>query len=161
MNQAENKKVMGLDFLFEKIYGSFEGIILYTLVLSLMVVIGFATYVYIESIWLAIDASFKNQNTDADILLELLSRRLYDIFGAFLMILLGLELVHTVKVHFQSNIIKIKSIIVIALIATARHVIQIDYHKADTLLIFSIAMLLLVLMIGFYLTYRIKNQNRE
>ncbi len=79
---------------------------------------------------------------------------LQNAFGGVLMVLLGLELLETVKVYFQEHRIRVEIIMFVAIIATGRHIIQIDTHDANPMMIFGLATLMLALSASYFLLKR-------
>ncbi|MFA7136156.1 MAG: phosphate-starvation-inducible PsiE family protein [Bacteroidales bacterium] len=54
---------------------------------------------------------------------------LLDLFSLFLVLLIGLELLETVKAYFKEDIVHVEYIILVAIIALARKVIVWDFDK--------------------------------
>jgi uncharacterized membrane protein (DUF373 family) len=52
--------------------------------------------------------------------------QMYAIFGDLLLILIGLELMHTVKVYLQDHTVHVEVILAVALVALARKVIAVN-----------------------------------
>jgi len=75
-------------------------------------------------------------------------------FGGVLMVLLGLELLETVKVYFQEHKIRVEIILFVAIIATGRHIIQLDTHNANPMVLFGLAALMLALSASYFLLKR-------
>ena len=75
---------------------------------------------------------------------------LLDIFGYFLLVLIGVELLETLKMYLKRDIIQISVVIEVALIAMARKVITEEPETVSPLTLFGIAALILVLAIAFY-----------
>jgi len=84
-----------------------------------------------------------------------LQSSLYHIFGGFLLILLGVELINTVRSFSRDSTIKMESIVGIAIIATCRHLITLDYHHTDSMIVFAVGFVVLVLIVGYYLLKRL------
>ena len=84
-----------------------------------------------------------------------LQSSLYHVFGGFLLILLGVELINTVRSFSRDSTIKMESIVGIAIIATSRHLITLDYHHTDSLTVFAVGFVVLVLIVGYYLLKRL------
>lgn len=61
---------------------------------------------------------------DTPILLQ--SHELTTILGAFLLVLIGVELLDTIKAYFRENTIHVEIVILLAIIAVARKVILLD-----------------------------------
>ena len=79
---------------------------------------------------------------------------LLDIFGYVLLILIGLELLETIKAYLSEHIFHVEVVLEVAMIAVARKVILLDYKEYPSLTIFAIAALILALAIGYYLEKR-------
>lgn len=76
---------------------------------------------------------------------------LMDIFGYFLLVLIGVELLETLKMYLKRDIIQISVVIEVALIAMARKVITEEPESVSASTLFGIAALILALAIAFYL----------
>ena len=79
---------------------------------------------------------------------------LQNAFGGVLMVLLGLELLETMRVYFKEHRVRVEVILLVAIIATGRHIIQIEPHGADPLLLFGLATLMLALSASYFLLKR-------
>ncbi|WP_298933837.1 phosphate-starvation-inducible PsiE family protein [uncultured Ramlibacter sp.] len=76
-------------------------------------------------------------------------------FSGVLLIILGLELMETLRVYFKSHHIRLETILAVAIIAVGRHVINLDVeHMAGSSLI-GVAAVVLALTGGYFLV-RIK-----
>jgi uncharacterized membrane protein (DUF373 family) len=75
---------------------------------------------------------------------------LLEIFSYFLLVLIGIELLETLKAYMSKDVIHVRVVIEVALIAMARKVIveEPDHVAASTLL--GIAALILALAIAFF-----------
>jgi uncharacterized membrane protein (DUF373 family) len=76
---------------------------------------------------------------------------LLDIFGFFLLVLIGVELLETLKVYLKDDTIHLRVVLEVALIAVARKVITEEPHAVSAVTLFGIAALILALGIVFYL----------
>lgn len=76
---------------------------------------------------------------------------LIDIFGFFLIVLIGLELFETVKLYLKENVFHGEVILLVSLIAVSRKVIVLDYTKEDPLTIVAIAALIAAISFGYFL----------
>ena len=85
---------------------------------------------------------------------------LLDLFGMFLLVLLGLELLETIKAYLVEHAIHVEVVMVVALIAISRKVVILDVKEMQSLTLFAIAMIILTLSVGYYLIARIF-QNRR
>jgi uncharacterized membrane protein (DUF373 family) len=74
----------------------------------------------IDLVWLLYGALW----IDSPALLE--SRELIAVLGAFLLVLIGVELLDTIKAYFRENAIHVEIVVLLAIIAIARKVILLD-----------------------------------
>jgi uncharacterized membrane protein (DUF373 family) len=75
---------------------------------------------------------------------------LLDIFGFFLLVLIGVELLDTLKTYFKKDVIHVRVVLEVALIAMARKVIIEEPNNVPALTLFGIAALILALGVAFY-----------
>jgi uncharacterized membrane protein (DUF373 family) len=75
---------------------------------------------------------------------------LLEIFGYFLLVLIGVELVETLKAYLKKDVIHVRVVLEVALIAMARKVIIEEPNEVPALALFGIAALILALGIAFY-----------
>lgn len=76
---------------------------------------------------------------------------LLNVFGVFLLVLIGIELLDTIKVYFKENVIHVEVVILVALIAIARKVIVLDFEEYSGLEILGISAVIISLSAGYYL----------
>lgn len=76
---------------------------------------------------------------------------LMDLFGVFLLVLIGIELLDTIKVYFKKHDIHVEVVILVAIIAIARKVILLDMDHYSGLEIIGIAAVIVALTLGYYL----------
>ena len=77
--------------------------------------------------------------------------QLIDTFGRFLMILIGLELMATMRMYLSDHTISVEMILLVALTAVTRKVVILDTVKTETLLVFGLGLLCLALSGGYFL----------
>jgi uncharacterized membrane protein (DUF373 family) len=75
---------------------------------------------------------------------------LLEIFGYFLLVLIGVELLETLKAYLRKDVIHVRVVLEVALIAMARKVIIEEPNDVPSLTLFGIAALILALGIAFY-----------
>ncbi len=75
---------------------------------------------------------------------------LLEIFGYFLLVLIGVELLETLKAYLKKDVIHVRVVLEVALIAMARKVIIEEPNAVSALTLFGIAALILALGIAFY-----------
>ena len=72
------------------------------------------------------------------------------IFGFFLMILIGLELIETMKIYLSEESVHVEIIFLVAIIAITRKVIILDVKSSAPLTLLGMAAIILALAIGYY-----------
>jgi len=75
---------------------------------------------------------------------------LLEIFGYFLLVLIGVELLETLKAYLRKDVIHVRVVLEVALIAMARKVIIEEPNAVPSLTLLGIAALILALAIAFY-----------
>lgn len=75
---------------------------------------------------------------------------LLDIFGYFLLVLIGVELLETLKAYLKKDVIHVRVVLEVALIAVARKAIIEEPHAAPGLALFGLAALILALGVASY-----------
>ena len=118
----------------------FEKIIYAVLMIMLMVVviaaiIDLVVYLY-KSLWV-----------ETPYLLE--SHEMLLVLGAFLLVLIGVELLDTIKAYFRENTIHVEIVVLLAIIAVARKVILLDPNTYTTTLVDGKAVTTAVAMSGY------------
>ena len=75
---------------------------------------------------------------------------LLDLFGYFLLVLIGVELLETLRAYFRKDVIHVRIVLEVALIAMARKVIILEPHDVSSSTLFGTAALILALGVAFY-----------
>ena len=75
--------------------------------------------------------------------------QLFEIFGFFLMLLIGVELLETIKAYMSSNVVHSEIVVEVALIAMARKVISLDVKAHEPLTLLGIAALILSIALAY------------
>ena len=75
---------------------------------------------------------------------------LLEIFGFFMMILIGLELIETIKIYLVDESIHVEIICLVAIVAVTRKVIILDLYKLPPVALLGIAAIILALCIGYF-----------
>jgi len=84
---------------------------------------------------------------------------LLDIFGFFLLILIGLELLETIRAYLVDHMVHVEIVLEVALIAVARKVIILDIKDYPSLTILAIAALILALSLAYFLERRARRES--
>jgi uncharacterized membrane protein (DUF373 family) len=83
------------------------------------------------------------------------SMKLLDVFGMFLLVLLGLELLETIKAYLIEHAIHVEIVMIVALIAIARKVIILDIKEVQWVALIAIGSVIIALSVGYYLISRV------
>jgi uncharacterized membrane protein (DUF373 family) len=129
-----------LDFLKK-----FEHAVIISLISMMILVVLLST---IELAWIII----KDIVSAPLILLEI--DELLEIFGFFLLVLIGVELLETIKAYLLEKVVHVEIVLEVALIAIARKVIILDMEKYDSLTVLAMAGLILAVAVAFYVVRR-------
>jgi len=119
----------------------FEHIINLGLLVMLAIVVVLAT---IDLGWMIV----KGVLTPPVLLLEV--GELLELFGAFLLVLIGVELVNTIKIYVTKKAIHVEVILAVGIIAIARKVVILEPKEMDALTLLGIAAIIFALTIGYY-----------
>lgn len=125
----------------------FERIIVTVLICMMILVILLST---LELGWVILQDIFTY--TSLPYLLEI--DELLDIFGLFLLVLIGIELVYTLRAYLSDREVHVEVVFAMALIAVARKVIILDVKKLDGLTLIGIAAVIVALSGGYYFVGR-------
>lgn len=79
---------------------------------------------------------------------------LLELFGFFLLILIGIELLETIKAYLQDKVVHSEIVLEVALIAIARKVIILDFKEYDSIVIIGIAALIITISGAYYIVRR-------
>ena len=83
------------------------------------------------------------------------------LFAGVLLVVLGLELLDTLRNYFIEHRLRVEFLISVALIAVARHVIQLDYEHESPWLIIAIAVLMFSLAASYVAVRRFEYRLRS
>jgi uncharacterized membrane protein (DUF373 family) len=83
--------------------------------------------------------------------LDALELAVQRVFGGVLILLLGLELLETLKTYFKDYHIRTEVIIVVALIAVGRHIVLIDFEHTSGGQLVGTASLIVALAVSYFL----------
>ena len=77
-----------------------------------------------------------------------------EIFGFFLMVLIGLELLDTIKSYLEEDRVHAEVVILVALVAVSRKVIILNISEVSSDIIYGISTLIVALGIGYFFVKR-------
>lgn len=75
---------------------------------------------------------------------------LLEIFGSALLVLIGVELLETLRAYFKKDVIQVRVVLEVALIAMARKVIVLEPNHETSSTLLGMAALILALGVAFY-----------
>jgi uncharacterized membrane protein (DUF373 family) len=82
------------------------------------------------------------------------NEQVFGIFGDLLLILIGLELMHTVKVYLQDHTVHVEVILTVALVAMARKIIAVNLKDYQGSTLIGLALLIVALAASYWLILR-------
>jgi uncharacterized membrane protein (DUF373 family) len=77
--------------------------------------------------------------------------QLMDLFGVFLLVLIGIELLDTIKIYLRENVVHVEVVVLVAIIAVARKVVVLKIEELEGMQVLGIAALVLSLSVSYYL----------
>ena len=77
-----------------------------------------------------------------------------DIFGSFLLVLIGLELIDVIKAYLKDDKVHAEVVFLVAIVAISRKVIIVDLKETSPEMLFGMAALIIALGIGYFLVRR-------
>ncbi|PKP47532.1 MAG: phosphate-starvation-inducible E-like protein [Bacteroidetes bacterium HGW-Bacteroidetes-11] len=76
---------------------------------------------------------------------------LMDLFGIFLLVLIGIELLDTIKVYLKESVVHVEVVVLVAIIAIARKVVVLKIEELPGETIIGIGLLIASLAVAYYL----------
>jgi uncharacterized membrane protein (DUF373 family) len=76
--------------------------------------------------------------------------QLMDLFGVFMLVLIGIELLDTIKVYLKENVVHVEVIVLVAIIAVARKVVVLKIEEIEGLTIMGIGIIIVALAVAYY-----------
>ena len=135
-----------------KLTEKFERVINVALLAMLALVVLLAT---IDLGWIIL----KDILTPPVLLLDV--EELLELFGAFLMVMIGLELLDTVKIYITQKTIHVEVVLLVGIIAIARKVVILEPKGMDALTLIGIAAIIFALTLGYYFVKRAARDGRR
>ncbi len=120
----------------------FEKVVIFSLIAMMVIVIILSTVDLGQTIFVDIF-------NPPDILIN--TNELLDIFGAFMLILIGVELLETIKAYLSEHVVHVDIVLNVALIAVARKIIIIDVKEYSALSLVAIAAIVITLAGAYFL----------
>jgi len=132
---------------FDPVLRRLEYVAIIALEVFLVLVIGVAIVMLFGLLWHAL----RTNSLDS---LELVQRGVRKSFSGVLMVMLGLELLETLRSYFKTHHVKVEVILIVAIIAAGSHVIEIDIVHAPPVQLLAYGGLMLVLTASYFLVKR-------
>ena len=130
-----------------------EKVMIRALMVMMALVLGLAT---LDLGWLII----KDILTPPYVILSI--SQLLDIFGLFMLVLIGIELLETImKTYITQDQPHYEVVLSVAIIAIARKVIILDVKEVDSLSLIGIASIVLALTAGYFLMKRSRSYDKK
>lgn len=134
------------------VYGVVERIVIYVLLFMLTLVVFNATWIFsaeiISRLWQRMSGSPPDVASAAEFLHKFSIVRQW--FGAFLLILIGVELMKTIIMYLKSHELHVEVVFTVAMIAIARHAIDVDIENSQPLTMMGMGAMILALALGYY-----------
>jgi uncharacterized membrane protein (DUF373 family) len=129
-----------------KIVEKTERVIIVILLFSLLLVIVYTAIVFLVLLFGGILSGIEDSFSENHIM-----NHLHRVFGGFLSVLIGIELLHTIKMYLKEDVVHVEIVLLVALIGVSRHVIDLDITHLEPITLFGISALIISLSAGYYL----------
>ncbi|EHQ34713.1 phosphate-starvation-inducible PsiE family protein [Methanoplanus limicola] len=83
--------------------------------------------------------------------MQLSPKEILAFFDFFLLVLIGIELMETIKSYLETRRIQVEIVLILAIIAVARKIIVVDTEITGALMLMSIGVIIFSLTAGYYL----------
>jgi uncharacterized membrane protein (DUF373 family) len=142
------KAVQGMDgtALKDRTLSKLEGTVVTAVQVLMMVMVLVATFV----LYLLLVKNLLTQVARIESVAGLLPT-MQQSFAGVLSVVLGLELFETLKTYFTEHHVRLEVILVVAIIAVGRQVIQIDFEHTSGTVLLGLSAVMLALTVGYFL----------
>ena len=82
-----------------------------------------------------------------------------EVFGFFLMVLIGLELLESIKTYLEEDRVHAEIVFLVAIVAVSRKVIIVDYKEITSEMLYGMSAIIIALGIGYFLVRRVRGQD--
>lgn len=82
---------------------------------------------------------------------------LFGVFGLFLMVLIGLELMSSIRMYMKNHNIHAELMLLVAITAVTRKIVIMDAKQLDPQILYGISAIVIALTVGYYLVRRSRN----
>lgn len=136
--------------------GIFEKLVLSVVQLLLMILVALAVMDLAILLWRGVSTTLWTIHSVYD-----LQKALQRGFAGALLVMIGLELLETARAYLLDRHVRLEVIVVVAVIALGRHIIQLDIEHLNGLTLVGIATLILALMVGYYIIRKLAAKQRR
>jgi uncharacterized membrane protein (DUF373 family) len=133
--ESKDDKPRGAD-LASRIVQGFEHLIVLVLIALLIIVVGLSA---VELAWLLVRDVMSARGVVLDV------EQMFELFGFFLLVLIGMELLATLKSYLHERIIHVEVVLEVALVAIAQKIIVLNTSRAGAGSLLGVAALVLSL----------------
>ncbi|MGB3608261.1 phosphate-starvation-inducible PsiE family protein [Psychroserpens sp.] len=116
------------------------------LLFSLLAVFLYSMYIFL---WLLYDGMVDNIMQEVSVEKNILLS-LHTIFGGFMLVLIGIELLRAMKIYLKENLVHAEVVILVAIIGLSRHIIDLKLDK-DPLYFAGLGILIVCIVGSYYL----------
>ncbi len=134
-----------------------ERVLIIILLFALLIVVVYTSVVFLGLLFDGILSSIQNSFSPDDNIMK----HLHSVFGGFLSVLIGIELLHTIKMYLKEDVVHVEIVLLVALIGVSRHVIDLDLEHLEPLKFFGISSLIIVLSTGYFFIKKGMMLNRK
>jgi len=118
------------------------------MVISLLLVMMYIVFLAVVDLILDLPSAINFHKSGAD-LIE--GEALGSAFASMLVILIGLELLDTVKMYLRDNVIHVEVVFLVAMISVSRHIIEMNFEKIEPMAYVGVSAVVLSLCSGYFL----------
>lgn len=86
-------------------------------------------------------------------------RDLFELFGLFLMVLIGLELMMSIRMYLEDHNVHAELMLLVAITAITRKIVILDAKTIEPMILFGIAAVVIALTVGYYLIRRSRKES--
>jgi uncharacterized membrane protein (DUF373 family) len=130
----------------DKLVRGFEIFIVCAAGLLLMLAVAVATVLSYTLFFSGVQANLGSINSVGE-----MQSAVQRVFAGVLLLLLGLELLETLKTYFSDYHVRTEVILIVALIAVGRHIVQMDFEHMAPASVAGVAVLIVALSISYFL----------
>jgi uncharacterized membrane protein (DUF373 family) len=84
--------------------------------------------------------------------------QILDLFGIFLLVLIGIELLDTIKIYFKDNVVHVEVVVLVAIIAISRKVIVLEPQDYEPGTLIGIGIIILALAVSYFLIKKLGSE---